>query len=304
MPINVPEEKISWSFSKVGILRQCPRKYYYQYYGSNKRMAKDEPHKERLIFLSKLSNKHIISGSIVHTVIASYLKKRSKGDEWDLNRLISWAKKLLFDSIVYTEHIRDGITDNRQYPPPILKEIYYSEIEVSEFQSEVETKIVNNLTNFIESEKFDFLKNGASQPGAMVERKAVFYLDKNTKIDGQIDIAFKNNGEVIIADWKTGKVEFQDTSLQLLTYALWAIEKQDVKPHQIKIQKAYLQENMVENLEFSEKHLFRARSRILQDVDIMRELHDFGKDGVAEAFTKCDQLKICEFCPFQEVCKI
>lgn len=302
-PIPIPKEKISWSFSKVGTLRQCPRKYYYQYYGSKKRMAITEPHKERLIFLSGLSNKHLVSGSIIHTVIATYLKKRIKGDEWGQDRLISWAKKLLSESIVYSENNRDGITDVRQYPPDILKEIYYSEIELSEFRNEVEAKIIANLTKFCESEKFEYLKHGASQPGVMVERKAVFNLDESTQVDGQIDVAFKSNDEVIIADWKTGKVEFQDTSLQLLTYALWAIEKEGVSPSQIKIKKAYLQEDKVEELEFSKEHLFRARTRIFQDVEIMRELHEFGKDAVSDAFTKCDQQKICNSCPFQEICQ-
>ncbi len=299
----VPEEKISWSFSKVGTLKQCPRKYYYQYYGSKKRLALDETEKERLIFLSGLSNQHLVGGSIVHTVIATFLKKRSSGEEWELDRLISWAKKILQDSITFSENNRDGHSDVRKYPPDILKEVYYSKVDPAELRNETEIKIVTNLTNFIESEKFEFLKGGASQPGAMVERKAVFELEKNTKIDGQIDVAFKADNRIIIADWKTGKVEFQDTSLQLLAYALWAIEILGVSPTEIKIQKAYLLEDKIEDLEFSEQHLFRAKTRILQDVEMIRELHDFGKSAVSEAFTKCDQEKICDLCPFQEVCQ-
>ncbi len=301
--VDAPQEKIAWSFSKIGTLRQCPRKYYYQYYGSKKRKALNEGSKETLIFLSKLSNKHLVSGSIIHTVIATYLKKRRDGDEWDLNRLNGWSKKLLSESILFSENLRDGISDVRLYPPDVLKEVYYSKVELSELKEEIETKIENNLTNFYESEKFDHLKSGASKHGALIERRASFSLDDSTKIDGQIDVAFKENDKTIIADWKTGKIEYQDTSLQLLTYALWMIEKEGLSLDQISIQKAYLQEDKVEELEFSEKHLFRARTRILQDVEIMRGLHEFGNEAISDAFTKCNQQKICDLCPFQEVCQ-
>ncbi len=298
----IPIEKISWSFSKMGTLRQCPRRYYYQYYGSKKRLASKEPDKERLIFLSSLSNKYLVSGSIIHTAVATYLKKRSEGDEWNLARLVGWGKKLLAESIGYSQNKRNGTTDIRQYPPEIIKEIYYSEVDLSGFRAEVEEKIVSNLINFMESERFATLKKGASQPGAMIERKTVFTLDEATKVDGQIDVAFKTDNELTIADWKTGKVEFEDTSLQLLAYALWAIEKEGASSNQIRIQKAYLQEDKLENLEFSEEHLFRARTRIFQDAEVMRELHEFGKEGVSEAFTPCKQDKICTSCPFEEIC--
>ena len=47
-------EKISWSPSKMGTLKQCPRKYYYQYYGSKQLKAKEDHNKERLKYLSNL----------------------------------------------------------------------------------------------------------------------------------------------------------------------------------------------------------------------------------------------------------
>ncbi|MCG8532206.1 MAG: PD-(D/E)XK nuclease family protein [Desulfovibrionales bacterium] len=297
-----PLEKASWSYSKIGTLKQCPRKYYFQYFGSKKRLALNEPNKERLIFLSTLSNKHLVGGSIVHTVIATYLKKKRKGEEWDLNRLINWSKKLLSESFIYSENLRNGIVDNRIYPPAILKEVYYSKRDLSGLRNEIENKIVTNLTNFIQSKKFEELKDGAIQVNSLIEAKAVFKIDESTQINGQIDIAFDSKEGIIIADWKTGKVEHEDTSLQLLAYALWAIEKKSIETNRIKIKKAYLFEDRLEELEFSEKHLFRARARILQDVELLRDLHEFGKEGISDAFTKCDQERVCTTCQFEEIC--
>ena len=35
---------LEWSYSRRGVLEQCPRKYYYQYYGSSSMNLKIEIH--------------------------------------------------------------------------------------------------------------------------------------------------------------------------------------------------------------------------------------------------------------------
>ena len=72
--------QLKWSFSKRGILEQCPRKYYYAYYGSNLTTAKNDPQKEVLRFLKKLQNRHLRTGDILHYVIRWYLKKLQEGE--------------------------------------------------------------------------------------------------------------------------------------------------------------------------------------------------------------------------------
>lgn len=42
--------QLIWSFSKRGVLEQCPRKYYYEYYGSNLNTAKNYPKRKNFVF--------------------------------------------------------------------------------------------------------------------------------------------------------------------------------------------------------------------------------------------------------------
>jgi CRISPR/Cas system-associated exonuclease Cas4 (RecB family) len=105
----------------------------------------------------------------------------------------------------------------------------------------------------------------------------------------------------VIADWKTGKKELQDTSLQLLVYALWARQFREWDFDSVEIQKAYLASGQLEKLEYSELHINRARARIMQDVEVLKEMDEFGKDAIKEAFAM-HKGKNCKLCPFEEIC--
>jgi CRISPR/Cas system-associated exonuclease Cas4 (RecB family) len=301
---KVSLEKIAWSNSKRQVLRQCPRKFYYQYFGASKKNAFSQPFKDRLVFLKQLSNKYLLQGEIVHTIIANYFNKIKKsGEEWNFERCKNWAYKMVEDSVEYSQKIKANIDDTRQFKPLILKEIYSSEsVDCQELINESKEKIIKNIENFFYSAKFILLKNGGKKLGSIIEGKIRFEPEDGIKVEGVIDICYWDNDQFIIADWKTGKNSDEDTSLQLLAYALWAIQEKEVLPKYIKIQKAYLHEDKLEDLEFSEKNLIRAKSRIIQDVDEMRQILDFAKAGIFEAFDKCNQPKICALCPFQEVC--
>jgi hypothetical protein len=90
-------------------LEQCTRRYYYEYFGSNKRTAKQEPYKVELHFLkNQIHNRYLLSGSALHTVIRSYFKNAQKGDIWDVNRLENFALKIFQDSWAYSEKHPDG----------------------------------------------------------------------------------------------------------------------------------------------------------------------------------------------------
>lgn len=292
---------ISWSPSKMNTAKQCSRRFYYQYYGSKKSKAKDDPDKDRLQFLANFSNKSLVAGEIVHAVIATYFRKAKLKEVWSLERLRSFAFHILQQAIQYSKKIKAGGALQPEYPPAIFKEIFFDLVAESVIVDEVKSKIEANLKNFANSEKFRHLREGGQSFNSVIEEKAKFELVKGIKVDGVIDIAFDEGNIFRIADWKTGKVEEEDTSLQLLTYALWVANKKG-KKDAIIIEKAYLAEDRIEQLEYSDVHLARARARIIQDAEILRELQELGLEGNSQAFTKCGKPKICLLCPFQEVC--
>lgn len=296
---------ISWSYSKMGTLRSCPRKFYYQYYGSKKRSAKSDPQKDKIIFLSKFSNRHLIPGSIVHNAIAVYFRKAKANEKWDINKLKWLAHKMLDESIKYSIDLKNtSVVSTAEFPPDIFKELYYSTIPENELRDKMTQKINQNIDGFYSSEKFKHLKIGGQSEDSIIENNASFSITPLIEVNGKIDISFTSDNDFIIADWKTGNREIEDNSLQLLTYALWAIDQKKSEGKNVRIQKAYLIEDELEEFEYSETHLLRAKMKIIQDSESLASLDDYGKRGVVDAFTKCGQKKICDLCAFQETCDL
>ncbi len=70
-------------------------------------------------------------------------------------------------------------------------------------------------------------------------------------VEGAIDLMYPADDGWVIVDWKTGQNDSEESSLQLLTYALWAHEEFDVPLEAISLFKAFLTEGVAEPLLFS-----------------------------------------------------
>ncbi|MBN2572567.1 MAG: PD-(D/E)XK nuclease family protein [Ignavibacteriales bacterium] len=294
--------KIKWSYSKSDVLNQCARKFYYKYYGSLKTKALNEPYKERLIALNRLSNKYMIQGKIIHDVIKNYFKYYKQKKPWDVNKLIWWANKVYNEAIEYSKKFKIG-QDEDNYPPSVFKEINILGNSWSEIKEEGEEKITTSLTNFFNSEKFTFLKTGGELNNSLIEDSTKFTIEDTIKVDGKIDIAFEQNGLFHIADWKTGKEEYQETSLQLIIYAFWSINEQKKILDNINIFKAYLFINELDILKLTETEVLRGKLRIIQEANKLNVLETFATNSNVDAFSKRNEVAICNLCPYQEICE-
>jgi len=75
---------VEWSHSRRSVLEQCSRRYYYQYFGAGKNTSRKEPAKEMLHSLkTRVQNRYLVSGGVLHTVIKTYLTKAREGDRWE-----------------------------------------------------------------------------------------------------------------------------------------------------------------------------------------------------------------------------
>jgi len=292
---------IDWSLSRMQILESCPRKYYFQYFGGKMSVAQNDPNKDQINFLKLLSNEHLIAGDIVHFVIRSYFKNKRKGIDWDLGRLKSFARRIMKDACNYSAELRDEIYKEYKHIPKSLLEVYYNQQDPLTLANQTGQKTDWLLDQFFNQDCFEPLRAGALQPDALIERKIGFNFP-GVHVDGVADIIYPEAGKWVIADWKTGAKEAEDTSLQLLVYALWLIKEKGISQEDILIYKAYLNEGILEPLDFSKTQIQRARARIIQDTERLKELEDFGSKGVIEAFTPCRQEKVCAQCSFKKLC--
>jgi ATP-dependent exoDNAse (exonuclease V) beta subunit len=291
-----------WSFSKRGMLEQCPRRYYYQYYGSNKNTAKNDPQKEKLRFLKKLQNRHLRTGDILHYVIRWYLKKLQEGEHLSPDWLLQWALNDFRKEVKFSQQYKRGTPlPDEEYPPNLLLEFYYGQSDAESLCIESEERIIKALTNFAKSQNFAQFREGVTDPSALIEESARMNNDYFT-LSGKVDLVYREGDKYVIVDWKTGGSNSSDDSLQMLAYALWAKHKFECPLDTITLHRVYLEDNTFSTFHVGEKGIARVEARILQDLERMHEVDNYGKQGLVEAFTPCAQPKVCKLCQFQEVC--
>ena len=291
-----------WSYSRRGTLEQCARKYYYQYYGSILKKSNNDPQKEKLHFLKKLQNRHLLTGNILHRVIRTYLNKLRQGEQWSLDRLLNWAQKIYRTDLEYSGQYKHGTPlPDVKYPPTLLLEFYYGWPDAELLGAEAGKRLITALTNFMTSENLAQFHEGAGKASALIEESARLKANGFT-LSGRVDLVYWINDKVVIVDWKIGGSGNSDDSLQMLAYALWAKQKFECPLDSIILHKAHLEDNTVSTFNVSEKALTRVETRILQDLDRMREADKYAIQGGVDAFTPCAQPKVCEMCQFQEIC--
>src|SRR5437762_1784719 len=118
--------QIVWSHSRRGMLEQCPLRYYFTYYGSNKLLADKEPQHALLSRLKALQNRHQRTGTILHHVIATNFRKAQAGEAWSTGRLIDWARLLFQKDVEYSRSHPEGENPPEgRYAPTLLQEFYY-----------------------------------------------------------------------------------------------------------------------------------------------------------------------------------
>ena len=293
---------IEWSYSKRDLLSKCNRRYYYQYYGFSKKVALEEPAKKAIQSVKNLDNIPLHMGNILHLIIQKYFKKAQGGEVWSLDRLLSWAGKISREDLAYNRQY------NQNHPPAeidpykkLLLEFYYRLKNAEESYAESYAKLTNGLTNFYNSEIYEDFRNNGVSPEASVEKK--FSLDRwQYKVRGKIDLTYKKGTKIIIVDWKLGNSGGGDESLQLLSYATSASNEQNLSPENIQICMAHLNANGSTMFPVTSETLFNAEARIAQDVETMTYLDRYGRVAAVDAFSRCDQLKICASCQYQTIC--
>ena len=303
---DLPESQASnfteWSYSRRNLLDQCPRKYYYEHYGSNLQTAKNDPQKGKLRFLGVLQNRYLRTGKILHFVVKTYLNKIRQGEQWSPDRLLNWAQKVYHTDMEYSRNYEHGTPlPDEQYPPVLLLEFYYGWSDAESVCIEAEKRLIEALANFVKSQNLAQFREGASKPSALIE-KTIYFKTVHFTLRGAVDLAYCEDDKLVIIDWKIGSASSSDDSLQMLAYALWAKQKFECPLDSIILHKAHLEDNTVSTFNVSEKALTRVETRILQDLDRMREADKYAIQGGVDAFTPCAQPKVCEMCQFQEIC--
>ena len=295
--------KVAWSYSKRTVLEQCTRKYYYSYFGGNKRLAKDDINKETIVTLKHLQNRYERVGQILHLVIGVYLKNSQKGSTWNADRLKNWASEIFEKDITYSQDPGGMDVSEDKYPPALLAEFYYEIPNALDVCLQAKDRLIQALDRFLTSDALRQYREGGAQVDSIVEKPFTITENLACKAEGRIDLAYFCESKLTIVDWKLGEEDNAgDDSLQLAVYALWAVRTFEYDARSIRVCKIFLGSERIVDFECNDDVLAVARARILQDAERMLLLDKYGKEANVNAFTPSAQQAVCKLCSYLKVC--
>jgi hypothetical protein len=299
------ENVFSWSKSRDEEFRECRRKYYYDRYASWGGWETKAPLLTRQAYVLKnLKNRWAWKGERVHHAIEMVLKHLRAGQSIAMSEAIerlteqmrtdyrsSKAKK-------YLENPKKNVgLFEHEYEKPISDETW----------KKIHAEAAACLKNFCESELYQTLAADDKKSWLLIEDLEEFDSD-GARIYVKLDFARKKDDRIEIYDWKTGKSGSEEASVQIGTYAIYAMEKWRVPLSAIRAylvnvsegpvfaKEAPVTDGLVEETKAVISESVRAMQGLLTDPakNIPKPEEDF-------AFTENERL--CDFCNFRKICK-
>ena len=301
--------ELSWSASRASTLASCPRRYYWDYYGSWLGWdAGGDPKRRQAWLLKKMTRMPMLAGQIVHDAIQQWFeRKRDAGApperETFVESAVSELRRHYKDS-------RDGKWRRRPAKITHLAEHHYEEPRIDEGTGEAarygalyRDRIVESLSAFLEMPELADVRESDPATWLACEDMSTFDVE-GVKVDAVPDVAFRDDAGVVhIWDWKTGSPRDADR-FQLEVYAGYARDFWDADPERVVGYDAYLRDRTVTEVRPGAAGLDQAYRRILESLGEMRAAHfDAGETaGDPEAFPMVEDARPCSSCNYRELC--
>jgi hypothetical protein len=300
---KVLKNDFSWSVSRDSMFQECPRKYYFTYYGYWGGWELDAAERVREIYiLKRLKNRAIWIGEVVHDCIARSLKNLSRGiTVLPLKNILSITRNRMRQDFRSSKNAL-----YRQNPvayPGLFEHEYDVDVGKTEWKAAAE-QVDICLNNFYASPYFKRFTKMDKAAFLEVEKFSSFDLD-GFKIQIKLDCACKENGNTIVWDWKTGKSSKSGFPLQMACYAHYAGQAYIVDPTEVITRQFNLSSGLVQENTFARNSFDELFSYMRGSIRDMLELLDDRKANTASEakFAKVETAPVCLKCNFLKVCK-
>jgi len=294
----------SWSVSRDNLFRECPRRYFYNYYGFWGGWLEDAPKRTRDIYvLKQLKTRPIWVGQVVHNCIARSLQNLSRGVP-----LLSVEEIFKITRGGMRQDFRDSRSGRYRQSPKVFHGFFEHEYEVDVADGEWKESaalVDQCLMTFYESETFAALKNLDPNYFLEIEQFSSIYLD-TSEIVMRLDCVTREGSTIAIWDWKTGRREAESgLSLQMGCYAHYAKKQFRADLSQIETRRFDLYRNKLHKDTVTAGVVNEILDYIQGSIKDMKGLLDDPEQNLAneERFQKIERSDICLKCNFFRVCK-
>ncbi|MBB4637504.1 PD-(D/E)XK nuclease family protein [Longimicrobium terrae] len=265
--------QLSWSHSRGRLLEECPRAYYWRYYGSQdgwRRGPGTPPDAELAWRLKHLTTLHSVLGQAIHEsareIATAIQERRAAPDE---GRLTDQVRIALHAACAVRR--ADFLRDPKRYP--LLQSVYYTGTFDPREVAAVRSKLKPCVRNLLASPVWEAARMLPPEGLIVVDSLSTAELD-GTPVYAAPDLVMAGpGGECTFVDWKSGKRGDPDVHAQIATYAWFAQRRLGLVFGEGRWsgRAVYLAESDEEGFTITRLDLMRAEHRIRESVEGMRQ---------------------------------
>jgi len=299
-----PYPPFSWSYSRRRQLDDCPRGYYWNYYGYHNGWLDDADPDARLAYrLKKLTSLHMYVGSVVHRLAVEAIDRERGGASVSVEELIQRGRDRL--NRAYIESTDRDAFLRRPKERTMFRSFYYSSGPSQSTIEKVRDKLVTSIPNLLASESF---KEAVRAPFVEVEKPdelTSFRLD-GYQVYARPDLLYRDQaGTYHVVDWKTGKPT-EGHVRQLRAYGLLLQSRTDLEEGPLEGHVEYLYLGERADISLSPDDLEDQRQEIDESVEMMRSYLEAPEDNKPlpkDRFPLKRDIDSCRWCNFYELCR-
>lgn len=290
-----------YSFSRRSTLERCLFQYFLEYYVSSEQQGIAADRRKLILALKGMSSGALLAGEIAHRFIRLSIQKPHLSSRWLMDTALQ-----SFDRTVMFARDPRGQSHmlGEQYPPQELVEFSYSDLDGETLIGLEREKLRRGLNHYFHGERIPAFVKSLEGYRLSSEKRLNGIRENGWSISGQIDLLAVNGNHCEVVDWKLGMQERGGDSLQLYIYGVFGADMAGIPRDSVSVRRAFLGDDHIEPPRIMDADaVYVGRSRLLQDIELMEELHQYGEDGREGVFTPCNQPNICRRCKFRAICQ-
>ncbi len=305
MPFEVRDDPpFSWSVSRRSTFRECPRRYFYHYYGYHNGWLDGAPPLARAAYkLRTLKSLPMLAGEVLHELFANALRDVRAGLAVPTSaQLFALARKRMNEAWAQSKGRREW--EQRPGKLAMLHEFYYRHEPSDARIDAARARLAAAIDGYLASRSFSEARAAPLVEIKDIDREGHFELD-GVRVYAAPDVAYRlGDGSWTIVDWKSGQ-EGEGHAAQIAVYGLYLRVRHGVRGG-IAGRIEYVAERKREDVTIDEAALDAAEREVREGVASMR---GYLADPVAnrargiEAFPLRDDRHGCPYCNFYELCR-
>lgn len=303
------KNEFAWSWSRHEMFYQCPRKIYWQYYGSWHGWEPEAPRDAALAYrLKQMRSMAMLVGGTLHEVVRERLHMRpDAGGPVPAQQIQDEVERRVLKRLRESRN-RDWERFGNPKKYAILFEDYYGP-GIDQKQQDAALALIRECTT-------GFAASVYARRAFAVTKKRLRIIDPSEfdemkfEMDGVLvyaapDLVVEDDeGMLHVVDWKTGKARKADVA-QLAVYGLYVTEKLGAPLERVIAHVVYVRSGEREKYDRLRESVAEARRRVsTYTADVRSRLTDVADNvaGDIAQFPMTDNRLLCRRCKFQEIC--